>query len=103
MSNINRTFAGLNPGDNEVRLCAQVADQLFHELNPEKTPDPDQQDISDLLSALAALEGFTARRLEKTVPLDHDDGEHGNNNHRRLAALRARVNRRLESLTSERG
>ena len=103
MSNINRTFAGLNPGDNEVRLCAQVADQLFHELNPEKTPDPDQQDISDLLSALAALEGFTARRLGKTVPLDHDDGEHGVNNHRRLVALRARVNRRLELLASERG
>ena len=103
MSNINRTFSGVNPGDNEVGLCAQVANQLFHELNPEKTPDPDQQDISDLLSALAALEGFTARRLGKTVPLDHDDREHGTNNHRRLAALRARVNRRLESLTEGRG
>ena len=103
MSNFDRKPAGLNPGDNEVGLCAQVANQLFHELNPDKTPDPDQQDISDLLGALAALEGFTARRLEKTVPLDHDDGEHGVNNHRRLAALRARVNRQLQSLTEGRG
>jgi hypothetical protein len=103
MTNQVRTFSGLNPGDTEVRLCAQVADQLFHELNPEKTPDPDQQDISDLLGALSFLEGFTVRRLNKLVPLDHDDGEHGVNNHRRLAALRARVNRRLESLASERG
>ena len=91
------------PLQNEVRLCAQVADQLFHELNPDKTPDPDHRDISDLLVALAALESFTVRRLEKTGPPDHDDGEHGVNNHRRLAALRARVDRRLESLTSERG
>jgi hypothetical protein len=103
MTNQGRTFSGLNPGDTEVRLCAQVADQLFHELNPEKTPDPDQQDISDLLGALSFLEGFTVRRLNKLVPLDHDDEEHGVNNHRRLAALRGRVNRRLESLASERG
>ena len=103
MSNQGRIFAGNNPGDDEVRLCAQVADQLFRELNPEKTPNPDPEDVDDLRRSLEFLERFTFRRLNKTVPLDHDDGEHGGNNHRRLAALRARVNRQLESLTEERG
>ena len=46
---------------------------------------------------------MVARDRIAGVPLDHDNGEYGGNNHRRLAALRARVNRRLELLASERG
>lgn len=94
MSNQGRTFAGLDAGDAElIAICAVVG--LIEK-------ETDAGTIGNLLAALANLE-MVARDRIAGVPLDHDNGEYGGNNHRRLAALRARVNRRLELLASERG
>ena len=94
MSNFDRKAAQLDAGDAElIAICAVVG--LIEK-------ETDAGTIGNLLAALANLEMVAQIRLGG-VPLDHDDGEHGTNNHRRLAALRARVNRPLESLTEGRG
>ena len=94
MSNSDRKPAKLDAGDAElIAICAVVG--LIEK-------ETDSGTIGCLLAALANLESVARDRIAG-VPLDHDDGEHGGNNHRRLAALRARVNRRLESLTEGRG
>jgi hypothetical protein len=94
MTNQGRTFSGLDAGDAELIAICSVVGLIEKEV--------DSGTIGNLLAALANLEMVAQIRLSG-VPLDHDDGEHGVNNHRRLAALRARVNRRLELLASERG
>ena len=94
MSNFDRKAAQLDAGDAElIAICAVVG--LIER-------ETDAGTIGNLLAALANLE-MVARDRIAGVPLDHDNGEYGGNNHRRLAALRARVNRRLESLTEGRG
>ena len=94
MSNSDRKPAKLDAGDAElIAICAVVG--LIEK-------ETDAGTVGCLLAALANLESVARDRIAG-VPLDHDDGEHGGNNHRRLVALRARVNRRLELLASERG
>ena len=94
MSNADRKFAGLDAGDAELIAICSVVGLIERET--------DSGTIGNLLAALANLEMVARIRLAG-VPLDHDDGEHGVNNHQRLASLRARVNKRLESLTEGRG
>ena len=94
MSNFDRKAAQLDAGDAElIAICAVVG--LIEK-------ETDSGTIGNLLAALANLESVARDRIAG-VPLDHDNGEYGGNNHRRLAALRPRVNRQLESLTEGRG
>ena len=94
MSNQGRTFSGLDAGDAELIACSCVVGLIERE--------EDGGTIGCLLAALANLETVAQMRIAG-VPLDHDDGEHGANNHRRLAALRLRVSRCLESLGANEG